>query len=144
MPIEVTGIEEIIRRLDELGPKAQAAIERAGGRAAAKVLLQAQRQAVPVESGRLLMSLGMQTKKVSGGLLTMIGPDKRRNFLGRFHEFGTKYMAGIHWMQKAFDSSAKAAQEAYIATVKKLLDKPHYDDLKAALQRAAQIVVDED
>jgi hypothetical protein len=74
----------------------------------------------------------------------MIGPDKRFNFIGRFHEFGTKFMAGTHWMQKAFDASANQALDAYTAEVMRLFDKHEYDDLIAALEQSVSPQGDEE
>jgi HK97 gp10 family phage protein len=141
MPIEIIGIEEIKARLDRLSnEKTKLAIQRAGARKAAKVLLAAQQQTVPFDTGRLEGTLGIQTKKVGSiGVVTAIGPDKKLNFIGRFHEFGTKFMAGKHWMQKAFDSSKDEALEAYTSEVTKLLDKHEYDDLMAAIEAAANL-----
>lgn len=137
MPIVVKGIEEIKAKLDRLSnPKTKVAIQRAGIRAAARVLLQAQQQNVPFATGRLEGTLGIQIKKQNGQLAALIGPDKKLNFIARFHEFGTKFMSGSHWMQKSFDSSASAALDAYTAAVLRLFDKHEYDDLIAALESA--------
>lgn len=141
MPIEIIGIEEIKAKLDRLSnEKTKLAIQRAGARKAAKVILAAQQQYVPFDTGKLEGALGIQTKKVGSiGVATAIGPDKKLNFIGRFHEFGTKKMAGDHWMQKAFDSSKDDALEAYVAEVTKLFDKHEYDDLMAAIEAAANL-----
>lgn len=137
LPIEVVGIEEIKARLDRLSnPKTKLAMERVGCRAAAKVLVAAQQQTVPFLTGKLEGSLGIQVQKKGDNILVRIGPDKRWNYIGRFHEFGTKFMTGNHWMQKAFDSSAQQALDAYVAAVKKMFDKHEYDGLIAAIELA--------
>lgn len=145
MPITVQGIEEIKARLDKIGnPRTKLSIERAGSRAAARVLLAAQEQTVPFATGKLEGSLGINVKRSGDNLLTKIGPDKKLNYIGRFHEFGTKFMTGIHWMQKAFDSSAQRALDMYTATVKKLFDKHYYDELVAEIETAAGTTGDEE
>jgi HK97 gp10 family phage protein len=138
MPIEIKGIEELKARLDRLSnEKTKIGIQRAGIRAASKVLLEAQKDTVPVDTGDLRDSIGMQIKKKDGKLVAMIGADKKYNFIGCFHEFGTKFMTGEHWTQKAFDSSAHEALDAYTEAVKRLLDKHEWDDLVAAIEQAA-------
>jgi len=138
MPIEVKGIEEIKAKLDRLSSeKTKIAIQRAGIRAAGKVLVAAAKDAAPMDTGKLEESIGMQIKKKDGKLLAMIGADKKYNFIGRFHEFGTKFQTGQHWMQKSFDSSADEALDAYIATATRLFEKHEYDDLMAAIEAAA-------
>jgi len=134
MPIEVIGIEEIKARFDQLSdPKARLAIQRAGIRAACKVLLKAQQETVPFETGKLRDSLGIQIKRRGDKLFAMVGADKRWNFIGRFHEFGTKFMAGTHWMQKAFDSSSKEALSAYEDAVRALFEKREWNAFMAVL-----------
>jgi len=136
--IKVNGLEELKRRLEELEDgKMARAMMRTGSRRAAKVLLAGQQETVPFETGKLEGALGIQVKNAqSDNLQVLVGPDKSLNFIGRFHEFGTKFMAGVHWMQKAFDSSCDAALEAYTAEVKRLLDKKTWADFKAAIEEA--------
>lgn len=136
LTIRIQGMDELRRRLEELkDPKVARAMIRTGSRAAAKILLEAMRETVPVETGALLDSLGIQTKGANTDKLqVLIGPDKKWNFIGRFHEFGTKTMAGEHWMQKSWDASSKEALDAYVAKVQQLLDKKMYQDLMAAIE----------
>jgi HK97 gp10 family phage protein len=134
--IKVSGLDELKKRLEELenGKLARAMI-RTGSRKAAKVLLAEQQATVPMERGDLRDSLGIQVKGAkSDKLQVLIGPDKKLNFIGRFHEFGTKTMAGIHWMQKAFDASSSDALDTFVTEVKRLLDKKLYSDLMAAIE----------
>jgi HK97 gp10 family phage protein len=143
--VKVQGLEELKRRLEELSdPKTARAMMRTGSRAAAKVLLAAMQETVPVESGALLESLGIQVKGAnSDSLHIFIGPDKKWNYIGRFHEFGTKFMAGDHWMQKSFDASSKDALQAYIDKVRQLLDRKTYQDLMAAIQAGLSEEIEE-
>jgi HK97 gp10 family phage protein len=145
MPIEIRGIDEIKAKLDRLSSeKTKLAIQRAGARKAAKVLLNQQQDTVPFATGKLEGSLGIQVRRRGNNIFVMIGPDKRFNFIGRFHEFGTKFMAGTHWMQKAFDASANQALDAYTAEVMRLFDKHEYDDLIAALEQSVSPQGDEE
>lgn len=134
--IKVTGLEEIMERLNALEDnKLARAMMRTGSREAAKVLLEGQKETVPFETGKLEDSLGIQTKNAkSDNLQILIGPDKKLNFIGRFHEFGTKFMPGSHWMQKAWDETSKDALEVYIEKVRKLLDKRLWKDLMSAIE----------
>lgn len=134
--IRVSGLDELKRRLDSLDDgKLARSMMQTGARKAAKVLLAAQQQTVPVADGRLRDALGIQVKRAkSDKLQVLIGPDQKLNFIGRFHEFGTKFMAGIHWMQKAFDYSCNDALDIYTAEVTRMLDKKMYADLMAAIE----------
>jgi HK97 gp10 family phage protein len=164
MPIVIRGLNEIKEKLDRLSnPKTKLACQRAGIRAAAKILVQAQMDAAPDDTGKLKESIGMQIKKASDGLLGLIGPDKEQNYIGRFAEYGTQALIGqknkgktggkfthnriqraTHWMQKSFDASGSDALDAYTATVIKLFDKHEYDDLMAAIEAAANASGDEE
>jgi HK97 gp10 family phage protein len=145
MPIEIRGIDEIKAKLGRLGnAKTKLAIQRAGARKAAKVLLAQQQDSVPFDTGKLEDSLGIQVRRRGDNIFVMIGPDKRFNFIGRFHEFGTKFMAGTHWMQKAFDASAHEALDAYTAEALRLFDKHEYDDLLSALESSLSPQGDEE
>jgi HK97 gp10 family phage protein len=131
--LKVSGLDELKRRLEALDDgKLARSMRRTASRKAAKVLMATQQQTVPVEEGDLRDSIGIQVK--TEGQQTLIGPDERLNFIGRFHEFGTKHMAGIHWMQKAFDSASGEALDAYVAEAQRLLDKKQFSDLMAAIE----------
>jgi HK97 gp10 family phage protein len=134
--IRVQGLDELKQRLESLNDgRAARAMMRTGSRKAAQVLLATQQETVPFETGRLEGALGIQVKTADADKLqVLIGPDQKLNYIGRFHEFGTKFMAGVHWMQKAFDASSNDALAAYITEVKRLLDKQTYADLMAAIQ----------
>ena len=99
--IKVNGLDELKKRLTDLGDgKLARSMMRSGARKAAKVLMSGQLDTVPVETGELRDSIGIQVKGARADQLqVLIGPDKKWNYIGRFHEFGTKFMAGVHWMQ---------------------------------------------
>jgi HK97 gp10 family phage protein len=139
--IKVNGLDELNRRLEDLNDgKLARSIMRSGSRKAAQVLAAEQKKTVPVEEGQLRDSIGVQVKNASSDKLqVLIGPDKKQNFIGRFHEFGTKFMTGIHWMQKAFDSASKDALDAFITEVKRRLDVKTYQDLKRAIEEGLSV-----
>jgi HK97 gp10 family phage protein len=143
--IKVNGLGELKQRLEELNDgKLARSMMRSGARKAAKVLEAGQKEAVPVAQGDLRDSIGVQvTGARTDELHVLIGPDKRLNFIGRFHEFGTKFMAGIHWMQRAWDSTSSAALDAYIAEVKRRLDVKRYADLRRAIEEALSENIEE-
>jgi len=118
---------------------------RTGSREAAKVLLAAQKETVPVgDTGELLNSLGIQVKGANTDKLQiLVGADREWNFIGRFHEFGTKKMAGSHWTQKAWDASCNEALNAFTNTVRKMLDKRMWSELKAGIEEGLSMGGDE-
>lgn len=136
MPVTVKGLDELKQRLTALNDGGLArSMMRSGARKAAKVLAEGQRETVPVSEGTLRDSIGIQVKGTTADTLqVLIGPDKKQNYIGRFHEFGTKFMQGIHWMQKAWDSTSKDALDAFIAEVKRRLDVKTYQDLRRAIE----------
>ena len=134
MPITVTGIEEIKAKFDQLSdPRARMAIQRAGIRAAARVFLAAMQENVPVETGKLEESIGIQIKRKGDYLLWKSGPDGRWNFIGRVQEFGTKHEAGTHWMQRSFDQAAAEALSAYETAVMQMFEKREWNALAAVI-----------
>jgi HK97 gp10 family phage protein len=139
--VTVKGLDEVRRRLEELNDgKLARSIMRSGARKAAQVLKAAQQDECPVDRGNLRDSIGIQVTGAKGDtLIVKIGPDKRWNYIGRFHEFGTKFMAGIHWMQKAFDRSSKEALDAFITEVKRRLDVRTYRELRRMIEDGLNI-----
>lgn len=73
----------------------------------------------------------------------IIGPDRKWNFIGRFHEFGTEHEPATFWMTRAYDDTHEEALDAYIARVEKMLDKHTMDELLAAIQEGLSEDVEE-
>jgi HK97 gp10 family phage protein len=136
-PVNVEGLQEVKDRLAALEDgKLTRSIQRSGSRAAGKVLLAGQQQTVPVESGKLLESLGIQVHVSGGNVEVLIGPDRKWNFIGRFHEFGTEHEKASFWMTRAYDETHGEALDAYIERVRTMLDKHTMDELMSAIQEA--------
>lgn len=135
--VKITGMEEIKKRLDDLQDGRLArSFMRSGARKAAQVLAKGQKQTVPFEHGDLSDSIGVQVKNANtDNLRVLVGPDRKYNFIGRFHEFGTKFVPAQHWMQKAFDNTVHEALAAFTNEVRRKLNVYDYKALKA--QQAA-------
>jgi HK97 gp10 family phage protein len=130
--VKIQGMEELKQRLDSLNDgKLARSMLRSGAREAAKVLKEGQRDTVPVDTGELRDSIGIQVKGTrADNLVVLVGPDKKYNFIGRFHEFGTVHQGASHWMQRAFDETSKAALDRFVVVVKKKLDVRDYKELQ--------------
>jgi HK97 gp10 family phage protein len=139
--VEVKGLEELKQRLEALGDgKLARSMLRSGARKGAQVLAEGQRETVPVEHGYLRDTIGVQVKGTRSDVLNvLVGPDKKLNFIGRFLEFGTKKMAGNHWMQKAFDSTVNDALDVFVREVRRRLDVKVYRDLQRQIEEGLNI-----
>ena len=148
-PIEVniSGLDQIQKRLEELrGPLARKAM-RAGLKAGAAPVLSAIVQEAPKDSGFMAEHFNVKYSTKQEGTIgkAFIGPEGKMFYPGehartvriggktfkakhlavatvvRFHEFGTRFMAANPFMSGAFKAKQQAALDAIIAALKKNL-----------------------
>jgi HK97 gp10 family phage protein len=122
--VTITGLEDVERKLQELGPKLakEALVDalQAGG----AILKQALEEFAPIgpskdpHQGALQGSIEMLTylELLNDRGIISIGPD-RRVFWGRFSEFGTCKEPARPWMRPAFDSAKQQALDKFIAVL---------------------------
>ncbi len=121
--VTITGWEDLKARLKALPLKVQRKVVRPAMRDAGKIVLAAAKQDVPRRTGRLQQSLKVRaqnrTRKGTIGVNVTAGGAFFRGptFYGGFVEYGTKKMAGRHFMQKAFQRSANTANAKAMATI---------------------------
>jgi HK97 gp10 family phage protein len=145
--ISVKGLSELNKFLQELPGKIEANVVAGGLRAGAIVFRDAVREAIPVDSGLTKKDLKISTRKDRRtGLVTAKLAFKRRAYIARFIEFGTKphkikgpvtlngkvYSGVAHpgarprpFMRPAFDGQTKAATYAFGAYIRKRLQAKH-------------------
>jgi HK97 gp10 family phage protein len=108
MPIEIEGLSELSDLLTEQTPKAAKRYLKRCAEPAAKVVLDAMAETVPVGVGVLEEQLSYSTSFDNGDdettMTVEIGPEKPA-FWGSLQEFGTSTQQGQHWMGRAWESS---------------------------------------
>lgn len=144
MTIGITGLAELNRVLQELPAKIEGRILRGAMRAGQKVILDAAKSNVPVQSGALRGSLRITTRSKGGKVSATLVAGNKKAFYAHMVEFGTArhfikpkktkslFFAGLArqvvdhpgagpspFMRPAFDASSEQALTAvrdYIAT----------------------------
>lgn len=140
MAIQITGIEEIDKKLRELTDKeARRIMRRAMKKAIQPTVTQAQSNA-PVLTGQTraaiqLMPMKRSRKAKSFGFRVCIGKKDYvgDQFYGAFQEYGfhlgkrslsnRKFIEGKHFMQKAYDSTKEQVKTAALDEINKGLDR---------------------
>lgn len=94
-------------------------------RAGARVVAEAARNKVPVESGKLWRSIRVERVRARRGRLTVgyrIGVGKEA-FYGMMLEFGTRFISKRPWLRPAFEESHLAILEAMGTSLKKGIER---------------------
>ena len=117
MPIVVEGLADLSNMLTTLAPRAAKRYLVRVADPAAKVVLNAMAETVPVGVGILEEELDYKTKFTDVGgstiLTVSIGP-KRSAFWGMFQEFGTRFQVGQHWMGRAWESCKERCLNVFV------------------------------
>ncbi len=117
MTIRVTvKSKEVLEKLKEIGNKAEKVIEKALEESAEIIREEASNKA-PRRTGRL--KKGITVSKVKDSSID-IGPAKK-DFYGRFLEFGTVKMSARPFLRPALDTKKKEVKAKFIEEVKRLI-----------------------
>lgn len=107
---------ELIDKLDEIERKLKTEIIDNALEKGADVILESQKETVPVDTGHLEQSLGKgkisgsgTNKKITVGIEN--GDDESIRY-GYYQEYGTSDMVGKKWMKKAWNKSVSEANKA--------------------------------
>lgn len=126
----IEGLPEVTAKLKAFEPKLARKYLSQATRAAAKMVLGAAKQAVPVLSGALQKSLRVRakvrTKKnkadIGHAVTTGKGWFKGDTYYGGFIEFGTKHIAERRFMRDAAAKTEPAAREEFKRKIQAAVD----------------------
>ena len=120
-------MKEVLKNLEKLPEKVQKRVVKGAVRAAAKPIVKEARRLVPVRTGNLKKSIGVNARRSDKTTVRVsISPRKGGRydgFYGHFVEFGTKNSAPHPFMRPAFEFAGGEAIKAFRAYMKKRIDK---------------------
>lgn len=119
--IELTGVQEIIERLEKIGANVGKLENQALNNAAEPVLEDAKAN-VPVRTGKLKRGIKISSVKKKNGIKYIkVGADRGDNsevFYGKFIEFGTSKMAAHPFLEPAYEKNRENIKEIIAKTLK--------------------------
>jgi HK97 gp10 family phage protein len=118
---EIEGLAQLLRRLRALPQEIQGVIVVDAVRAGGAVLEDSARSRAPVRRGRL--AAGIHTDlQVGGGLVVAQISTGKRQFYGRFQEFGTKKLRARPFMGPALDEDGATAVAVMTAVLQQRIE----------------------
>ncbi|WP_196007900.1 HK97-gp10 family putative phage morphogenesis protein [Clostridium tyrobutyricum] len=119
--IELTGVDEILNRLQQIGSNV-GRLENKALKNAAEPVLEDAKANVPVRTGRLKKGLKItNVKKKEGIKYILVGVDRGDNseiFYGKFIEFGTSKRTAHPFLQPAYEKNKNTIKEIIAETLK--------------------------
>ena len=115
MTIEVTGLAELNRVLQQLPGRVEANVLRGGLRAGQKEILEAAKANVPIKSGALRDSLKIKTSNRKGKVSATLSAGNKKVYYAHMVEFGTA---------KHFIKPKKAKSLFFAGLARKVVDHP--------------------
>ena len=119
--IELTGVDEILNRLQQIGANV-GKLENKALKNAAEPVLEDAKVNVPVRTGKLKKGLKITNiKKKEGIKYILVGVDKGDNseaFYGKFVEFGTSKRVAHPFLQPAYEKNKNTIKEIIAETLK--------------------------
>ncbi|WP_373844768.1 HK97-gp10 family putative phage morphogenesis protein [Clostridium sp.] len=119
--IELTGVDEILNKLQQMGTNINR-LENKALKNAAEPVLQDAKANVPVRTGKLKKGLKItNVKKKQGVKYILVGVDRGDNseiFYGKFVEFGTSKMSARPFLQPAYEKNKDNIQKTIANTLK--------------------------
>lgn len=120
--VTIEGLDELEKTLTEDTRKAAMRFLRRVEKKAAAVFQQEAERTAPIDTGFLAEHIVVETHVTDDTMEAKIGPTKQA-YYGRFQEFGTKYQAGRHWLQRAYEASKEEALQVFIDEAKAMLEE---------------------
>lgn len=119
--IELTGVDEILNKLQGMGENV-GRLENKALKNAAEPLLQDAKANVPVRTGKLKEGINIGKIKNKGGVkYILVGVERGDNseiFYGKFIEFGTSKRAAQPFLQPAYEKNKNRIKEIIAETLK--------------------------
>ena len=119
--IELTGVDEILNKLQQMGINISR-LENKALKNAAEPVLEDAKANVPVRTGKLKKGLKItNVKKKEGVKYILVGVDRGDNseiFYGKFVEFGTSKMPAKPFLQPAYEKNKDNIQKTIANTLK--------------------------
>jgi len=119
--IELTGVDEIINKLQQIGSNV-GRLENKALKNAAEPVLEDAKANVPVRTGKLKKALKItNVKKKEGVKYILVGVDKGDNseiFYGKFVEFGTSKRTAHPFLQPAYEKNKDDIKRIIAQTLK--------------------------
>lgn len=124
--MEMTGLNELIDRLEELGQNVDAATDAGLKKAAVLVLADAkQTSAFKDKTGKLRKSMkitGVKKNSKSGDRYLLVGTFGENAFYGRYVEYGTSKMDPHPFLHPALERNRDAAVEIIKQSLQEAID----------------------
>ena len=119
--IELSGVDEILNRLQQIGANVSR-LENQALRNAAEPVLEDAKANAPVRTGKLKEGLKISSIKTKEGMkYVLVGVDKSDNskiFYGKFVEFGTTKMSARPFLGPAYEKNKREIVETIKDTLK--------------------------
>jgi len=119
--IELSGVDEILIRLQQIGANVSR-LENQALRNAAEPVLEDAKANAPVRTGKLKEGLKISSIKTKEGMkYVLVGVDKSDNskiFYGKFVEFGTTKMSARPFLGPAYEKNKREIVETIKDTLK--------------------------
>lgn len=112
--MQLEGMDDLLRKIEDLGRQGSK-VENKALKRAGKVILEEAKNNVPVKTEKLKKGLKLSgIKNKNGSKYVLVGIQKSDNsevFYGKFLEFGTSKMAARPFMGPAYESKKEEAKE---------------------------------
>jgi HK97 gp10 family phage protein len=117
MGLQLHGMEQLLRQLEQVGSEAER-VKKDALLAGAEVVQQAASERAPRDTGKLAENIVISDIKEDGTV--DIGPDRDR-FYGLFLEFGTSKMSARPFLQPAFEENKEQVQQKMADVIRREL-----------------------
>lgn len=123
--MELEGIEQLMKRVEDMG-KAGSRAENRALKKAGEVILKEAKNNAPEKTKRLKKGLKVSgVRKKNGNKYVLVGiqrSDNSKIFYGKFFEFGTSKMSAKPFMAPAYESKKEEAKEIIKQELKNALN----------------------
>lgn len=117
--IELKGIDELTKRLEEMG-RAGARIENKALKEGGKLLAEEMKKEVPVDTGELQRDIEVSNIRSRKGVKRVdVGPGEKTAWRAKFVELGTSKMTADPFMSRSYEANKNKIQAAIKNEIRK-------------------------